>query len=450
MMQFKLTTRKLWTSCLALVIIFSTSCVKDEPIVDQVLVKQLTETSSELSVGWMNLAFELTKETPGYTSPVAARTHAYLGLAMYELLVPGMENYRTMQGKLNGFKLGTMPAVTHSDMDWSISFNEAMYQLFSQFYRNTTSGGWAIIDKHYTSNLEKLSVGLSQITISNSMTYGQAQAKAIYNYSLTDGQDNCSLNNYPESFTTPNGQGLWTPTHNLSKPLQPYWGDVRTFINYNQVRTETLVPPGFSQDKNSTLYRHALEVRNRVENLTKDEVHMVKYWNDEQEGSITPAGHMLSILGQILLNENKDLGFSAYSYMKLGIALHDATVMAWKTKYTYFTMRPESYIKEYIDSDFLPFINPNSTPEYSSGLSSSAAAAVEVMGSLFGHNYAFTDKTYEYRKDIEGTPRSYKSFDHMLNEVSSAALLGGIHYRFSIEAGERQGFDIGKGINAIR
>ncbi|MBK9270160.1 MAG: hypothetical protein IPM48_01060 [Saprospiraceae bacterium] len=431
-------------------LLFTTSCVKDEPIVNPVLVKKLTETSSDLSVEWMNLSFELIKVTPGYTPPVAARAQAYIGLCMYELLVPGMENYRSMQGKLNGFKPGTIPSVTHSDMDWGLAFNEAMYQLYGLFYRNTTKGGWDILEQHYKINFEKLSKGLDQNTITNSINYGQAQANAIYRYSQTDGQEDCSLNNYPEHFTAPNGQGLWTPSSTVRKPLQPYWGQVRTFINYNQVRTETLVPPQFSQEKSSVIYTHALEVRNKVENLSKEEVQMVKYWNDEQENSITPAGHMLSILGQILKTENKDLGFSAYAFMKLGIAIHDATVMTWKTKYTYFTMRPEMYIREYIDHDFLPFVNPNATPEYSSGLSSVAAASVEVLGSLFGHNYAFTDKTYEYRKDIDGSPRSFKSFDHMLTEVSSAALYGGIHYRFSIEAGERQGFDIGKGINAIR
>lgn len=449
-MQFQLTTRKFTWGLIAALLIFSTSCVKDETVVDPVLVKQLNETSAQLSIEWMSLAFDLTKETPGYTAPVASRTYAYLGLGMFELLVPGMENYQSMQGKFNGFSRGTMPEPSTSDMDWKVAFNEFMKTLLSKFYRNTSQGGWEAIDKLYQENLKVYGEGLSQATLNNSISYGKKQAEAFYKYSQTDGQENCSLSNYPSGYSAPNGQGIWTPGSQLKKPLQPYWGQVRTFINYNQVRTETLVPPGFSQDKNSQFYTNAIEVRNRVENLTKDEVSIVKYWNDEQDRSITPAGHMLSILAQILDGENKDLAYSAYAFMKLGVALHDATVMSWKTKYTYLTIRPEVYIREFIDKNFISFISPNATPEYSCGTSAVAAAAVEVLGSLFGYNYSFTDRSYEYRKDIDGSPRSFKSFDHMLEEVSSASLLGGIHYRFSIEAGEKQGFDIGRGINAIR
>lgn len=449
-MQFQLTSRKLMNAVLAVLVIFSTSCVKDETVVSPVLVQALNESSPELSVKWMELAFNLTKETPGYTSPVAARTYAYLGLGMYELLVPGMEKFKSMQGKLNGFSNGTVPGVTSSDMNWGIAFNEAMYHMVSKFYRNTSQSGWDAIEKFYRANLDNLSAGLDASTIQNSIRYGKTHAEAIYTYSQTDGQEDCSLNNYPESYSVPNGQGVWSPGSNLKRPLQPNWGQVRTFINYNQVRTETLVPPGFSKDKNSVWYTNAIEVRNRVENLSKEDVTIVKFWNDVQERSISPAGHMLSILGQILEKEQKDLGFAAYSFMKLAIGLHDATVMSWKTKYTYLTVRPETYIRENIDPNFLPLIVPNATPEYSCDQSALAATAAEVMGNLFGYNYAFTDRTYEYRKDIDGSPRSFRSFEHMLSEVSASSLLGGIHYRFSINAGERQGFDIGKGINAIR
>jgi hypothetical protein len=38
----------------------------------------------------------------------------------------------------------------------------------------------------------------------------------------------------------------------------------------------------------------------------------------------------------------------------------------------------------------------------------------------------------------------------MSKEVSDASLFGGIHYRFSLEAGEKQGISVGKNINSLR
>lgn len=43
--------------------------------------------------------------------------------------------------------------------------------------------------------------------------------KAIHDYSMTDGQDEAYLNNYPTSYSAPKGQGLWSPTSSQIKSL---------------------------------------------------------------------------------------------------------------------------------------------------------------------------------------------------------------------------------------
>lgn len=450
MRQFLSTARKLLVCSLAC-LFFLPSCVKDDATVDVALVNKLSNEKGQISTEWINLSLELTKETPGFTVPVAARTFAYIGLGMYEVLVPGMKDYKSMQGKLAGFTTGTMHEVTTGNLDWALSFNECMYRLYKMLYRNSSPAGLEAIEKLYNKHLNAILPYVSKTVAESSISYGAAQASAIYSYSKTDNQEDAFLNNYPSNYSGPNGQGFWSPTSNkIRKPLQPYWGQVRTFLAYHTIKAEMIAPPSFSEDKTSSFYAYALEVRNRVENLSRQEEVMVKYWNDEQDNSITPAGHLMSILAQILDTEKKDLGFCAFAFMKLGITLHDATVMAWKTKYTYNTVRPETYIREYIDNEFLSLINPTATPEYSSSPAALAAASAEVLGGLFGYNYAFTDRTYEFRKDIDGSPRSFKSFEHMEEEISTSNLYGGIHYRFSLEAGEKQGVEIGKGVNAIR
>jgi len=434
-------------------LLFFTSCVKNENINDSYTkTQELKNLNNDLAVQWMNLSFVLTKETPGFTSPVAARNYAYLSLAMYEVLVPGIKGYTSMQGRYQGFSKGTMKHPNaYGEISWEASFNECMYNLYKRLFINSTPEAKKEIEELYT----KLQTGLVELygedVMQNSKQYGIAQANAIFEYSVTDGQAESYLNNYIENINTPNREGIWSPSvHGNKKPLQPKWGEVRTFIKHHAEDMNMVSPPEFSDDKNSLLYASALEVRNRAENLNFSDEVLVKYWDDDREGDITPAGHMLAILCQSLENENKDLGFAVYAMMIWSTVMHYATVAAWKTKYTYYTMRPETYIRQYIDRDFLSLSNATATPEYSSGQAAVSAAAAEVLGGLFGYNYAFTDKTYQYRKDIDGSPRSFHSFQDMAEEVLNSNLLGGIHYRFSLEAGQKQGIDIAKNYNAIR
>jgi hypothetical protein len=337
------------------------------------------------------------------------------------------------------------------EIDWEVSLNHAMYQLCKKFYGNSIPAAFAEIEKLYNKNQNIYLVSLDQKIIQNSIRYSDYQANALYSYSVTDGQEESFLNNYPGTFSPPQGQGLWTPGSSTNKkPLQPFWGDVRTFAQHSLGDMEMSAPPDFSGDSSSLFYSYALEVKNKSENVDRYDEVTFNFWNDDQDGQIAPAGHMLSILNQIIQLENKDLGFAAFALMRLSTTLHDATVASWKTKYTYFTIRPETYIRKYIDKSFVALGNANSTPEYSSGQTAVASAAAEILGSLFGYNYSFTDQTYVHRKDINGNPRTFQSFQDMALEVFNANLLGGIHYLFSLEAGQKQGIEIARDFSAIR
>jgi hypothetical protein len=429
-------------------VLFLAACTKDEKTISE-FSKTSTE-SSKVATDWMSLSLQLTKETPGYTSPIASRAFAYLGIGIYETVVLGMDGQQSLQGKISGLSTQSLPVIYEGgEVNWSLAVNESMYYLFNQFYRNAPPAGKKKIQDLY--NLHRASVPdhTDASVMKKSMQFGEMMGKAIYDYSITDGQEEAFLNNYPTNYSAPQGQGLWSPTSSqLKKPLLPYWGEVRTFIPLSD-ETDPISPPTYSTATNSTFYSYALDVRNRVKNLDEVNVAMVKYWNDDQDYSISVSGHIMSILIDLLVKEQKDLSFAAKAFVKLGIGLHDATVASWKVKYKYNMLRPETYIKENIDRDFISLINSQATPEYSSSPSAVGMTGSEIMNELFGYNYAFTDRTHEFRKDIDGTPRSYQSFQQMADEINMSNLYGGINYRFSLEAGQKQGTQIGRNINRL-
>ncbi|MBK9107003.1 MAG: vanadium-dependent haloperoxidase [Saprospiraceae bacterium] len=438
-------------NCLLAAVVFLTACTKEERTTFSEEVNKSTVENGSIAIEWMRLAARITPEIPGYTPPIAARAFGYLGLGLYESVAQGIDGYPSFQGKLNGLSSQSLPVIHEGgQVSWALVINESMHYLFGKFYRNVTPETHAHIESFYNDNKLTLSAGLSTDVIEKSLMYGAMMGKAIYNYSMTDGQDEAYLNNYPLAYSVPQGQGLWAPTSNhIKRPLLPYWGEVRCFLQHEHVM-DMPTPPAFSTAPGSQFYANALDVRNRVRNLDRNSETMVKFWNDDQNQSITTAGHMVNILSDILSNESRDLAFTAKAYAKLCISLHDATVAAWKVKYKYNILRPETYIRENIDGDFLPLVDPQATPEYSSSSSAVGMASSEVMSEIFGYNYAFTDRTHENRKDIDGTPRSFKSFQQMADEIASSCLYGGIHYRFSLEAGQEQGSIIGRNVNKLK
>ena len=86
-------------------------------------------------------------------------------------------------------------------------------------------------------------------------------------------------------------------------------------------------------------------------------------------------------------------------------------------------------------------------PEYPSGHSTQSGAAAAVLTSLFGDNFAFTDRTHE-RDGL--APRSFPSFEAAAQEAGISRLYGGIHYRVAIVQGIAQGKCIGQHAVALR
>jgi len=105
---------------------------------------------------------------------------------------------------------------------------------------------------------------------------------------------------------------------------------------------------------------------------------------------------------------------AARAFALLNMALHDAAVGCWDTKYAYFNPRPSQ-----LDRRIRTVIGLPNFPAYTSGHSTFSAAAAEVLSYLF--------------------PNAAAYLAEQANEASLSRLYGGIHYRFDQEAGQKVG-----------
>lgn len=386
---------------------------------------------------------EMIKVTPGFTPPVASRALSYAGLAAYESVVHGNPGRVSFVGIIP--QLVSLPLPYEGvDYHWAEVANHAVYQVVAGVYSNASEANLdallAIRDEY-----SSLHAADADLDLPASAQYGTQLGNAILVYSSTDGQMNCQMSNFPEDYVIPEGPGLWSPLPGQGA-LQPYWGDKRCFV-VEYVDTDMLAPepPEFSDQPGSDLYDEAMVVYNAVNNVTPEELIIAQYWADGG-GTVTPPGHSISMLRQILILENSDLAFSAEAYARLGFGVADAFVQCWKTKYVYNLERPITYIQSYIDPDWMTLIGTPPFPEYTSGHSSQSGAFGSIMTALFGDDYAFTDYTHG---DEFGGPRSFNSFIECALETAISRLYGGIHYPIGNDMGTMSGMDIGDMVNDL-
>ncbi len=140
------------------------------------------------------------------------------------------------------------------------------------------------------------------------------------------------------------------------------------------------------------------------------------------------------------------------------MALHDAAIGAWNSKYFYNIERPVSYINRNIDPTWKPNLdNPltgeqgisPSFPAYPSGHATFGGAGAEALAGVFGYRYSMTDRCHENRNEFFGMPRTFGSFFEMAHENAWSRVPLGVHYRMDADEGLRYGTEIGRVINRL-
>ena len=444
--KYKMLLRSL--SVLMVMGVLFTSC-KDKNAVENPdpagISKATDEFDASIAIRWTDLQLVLIKSTPGYAPPIAARTLAYTSLTLYESVVYGMKDKQSLAGQISGLNTLPKPDLT-KEYSWGLAANSALSTLIIEMYATTNDANKSAIDSLRRNIESTLKRDIkNQEIIDRSITFGADIAKAIWEYSKTDGGHEGWNNNFSTDYKVPVGIGFWEPTSATQKtPLLPYWGKNRTFSALNAT-TNPVAPSTFSFKESSEMFKLAKEVYDISKTLTADQKAIANFWADGSS-TLTPAGHHFNIANIVLKKEKVKLDKVAEVYVKVGMAVNDAFVACWRCKYVYNLMRPQTYIRQAIDPKWSPLLATPPFPEYSSGHSSGSGAAAEMLTVIFGDNYAFTDNTHTGKYP----DRSFKSFYEYANEAALSRLYGGIHYRQGNENGQKNGKEIAKNILKLK
>jgi hypothetical protein len=281
------------------------------------------------------------------------------------------------------------------------------------------------------------------------------------------------------------GQWRADPFHPNATPLTPDWGGVTPFAVPSAETFKAPPPPSITSLEYAQAYEevkayggdgvHTPTIR------TADQTEIGLFWGyDVSPGLCAPVRFYNQIAEVIAKQEGNTVAENARFFALINIAMADAGITCWDTKYDYSYWRPVTGIREndpgtgptglgsgnpYLvgqgDPTWQPLGAPadngNGTnftppfPSYTSGHAAFGAALFETMIRFYGrddiHFTIVSDEFNTITVDQNGNvrplrPRSYTSFSQAREENGQSRIYLGIHWRFDKVQGIEEGNDV--------
>jgi hypothetical protein len=381
-----------------------------------------------------------------FTPPVASRIYAYSSLASYEALRHSKPSAPSIAEKLNGFSKMPVPE-KGKDYDFSLAATKAFFTVV----RNVKVFSVDSLKNYEESVYNNFMENLAPEVYERSMNFGDTIAKTILARAKNDGY---AASRGKPKFLGSNDVGKWRPTPpDYMDGVEWCWNTMKPFVLDSASQFMPPRPPKFSMDSSSVFGKSVQDVYTITKNLTDEQKSIARFWDDnpfvvEHSGhmmfankKITPGGHWMGIASIASKQSNADAVKTAAAYTLTAIALYDAFISCWDEKYRSNSIRPVTVIQESIDPKWVPFLQTPPFPEYTSGHSTITRSAATVLTAMFGDHFAFQD-TSDLR--YIGMQKHFDSFVQAADEASISRVYGGIHFRFSVDAGADCGRKVGE------
>jgi hypothetical protein len=325
-------------------------------------------------------------------------------------------------------------------------FNLAAIQAFCETAKKVTFSA-PEIGAYQDSMIGVYSTGVDRAVVERSLAFGMSVAAVV--------ADRLAHDNYKETRTMErfevrtDDSTRWVPTApDYADGLEPHWPRMLTMGLDSAGQVPALPYPAYAEDTASAFHREMREVYDISRRRTDEQVDIALFWDDNpfvsqhkghvmfQDKKMTPGGHWMAITQTACRKRGLGAVASAKAYVWTSVALYDAFIACWDTKYRTVRIRPQTAIQRLIDEQWISFIQTPPFPEYTSGHSTTSAAAAEMLTALFGDSFSYIDST-ELRYNLP--VRRFTSFREAAREASISRVYGGIHYRSGCENGNEQG-----------
>ncbi len=278
------------------------------------------------------------------------------------------------------------------------------------------------------------------------LSVGTQCADAIFGVRSSDNSGNGFV------FTGSNATGQWRQTPNApgsgtSAPgALPHWRTVTPFAVSSASQFAAPVVPSLTSQAYTDAYNQVKDLGSQTSTTrTAYQTDTAFLWR-AGGNTVTPPGQWNQVAQQLAVANSLSLEDSSRMFALLGMAVADAGITAWESKYRDNFWRPITGIREgdsdgndatVGDANWTPLFQTPNHPSYVSGHSTFSAAAAAALAGFFGsdaHTFTVTG---------DGRTRQYASLEDAAYDAGMSRIYGGIHWMFDNTAGLESGANVG-------
>ncbi len=275
---------------------------------------------------------------------------------------------------------------------------------------------------------------------------GQQAAAGIIALRANDG----SFPTNPPPFTGGTGVGVWRPTPSyfpgpppaFSPALAPWLATVTPFTLKSPSQFRPVPPPPVGSNRYATAFNETKAFGALVNSArTAEQTNLALFWSSNYLVLWNRA------LRDIVSAHGLDIDDSARLFALANLAMADAGITAWDSKFHYVAWRPVTAIQEgdndgnpetVGDPNWQPLINTPNYPEYTSGANNATGAITRILA-LFFRTDQMTFSVVTTNPAASQQTRTYDRFSDAAADVVDARVYEGIHFRFSDDLARKQG-----------
>ena len=425
------------------------------------------DTESDVVLSWNDVFGEVLvdsteNQNPGY----ASRSQAILNLAIYDVvsIAEGGENAETF------YDYDLDPGAIGNNIRTEAAVSQAAHTVLSELYPDQQER----LDAALESSLSRFR---RDADLSDSLALGTEVANEILAIRAGDGWDTEAEYTYTDEI------GYFQPDPlNPDVPAWgPAWGEVDTFAISapEDFRPETTPP--ITSEQYAESYNEVLELGSADSTIrTADQTEAGIFWAYDRVGLGTPMALFNDILQTVAVQEGNTLEENAALFAQASVAMADAGIVAWDTKFGEDFWRPVTAIHQGDtdgndltegDSEWVALGAPDGgqdeigfTPPFPTYISGHATFGAALFGSLqefYGTDEITFDVTSEeleillndpelqeaYGLDLDDATRTFNSFSEAMAENGRSRVYLGIHFDFDDLVGQDVGQSVASSVS---
>lgn len=426
----------------------------------------VSNAQADVVLDWNELSAEILVNNQSYQNPgYASRSLAMMNLAIYDSFAVTSTLFRP-----DTFLDYDLQVTRYRRASGEVAAAQAAYTVLSSLYPDQQS----LLDDALSASLNSHAESHDK---SNGIALGTELGNAIVASRANDGYD--TVGQYMPTYEV----GRWQPdpVNPGQEAWGPAWGEVDTFA----LQSVDQHLPGPMPDLTSIEYADSY---NEVKQLgsvdsttrTPEQTEIGLFWAYDRAGMGTPHSMYNQVLRNIARQQGNTTTENAELFAKATVAMADAGIVAWNSKFEHDFWRPVTGIRDgdldgnpltEAEADWTPLGAPDGedevgfTPPFPTYISGHATFGGALFGSLqefYGTDdieFTLTSKELEvlldnpelqqlYGLDLEDAQRSFTSLGEAMAENGRSRVYLGIHWDFDDLVGREVGQDIAEAIFA--